>query len=339
MSISGERAHEARFWKQHGDRLECQLCPHHCRIAEGKVGICGVRQNRGGRLCSLIYGKASSVHVDPMEKKPLFHFLPGESVLSLGSIGCNLGCAHCQNYTISQARFGSVYLNDLRPEDVVRLAKENHTRGVAFTYNEPTIWHEFAFDTFQLCREKGLRTIYVTNGFIELDPLRELAPFLSAMNIDVKGFREPFYREVCKARLAPVLAACELAHELGVHLELTYLIIPSRNDDQAEIRDFCRWAASKLGRKVPVHFSRFHPDFRMMDLPATPVSTMHMASRVGREEGLSFVYLGNVWADEEDTFCPRCRALNVRRNGYAVEKVAVKDGRCSACGEDLNMVM
>lgn len=339
MSISGERAHEARFWRPHGDRLECHLCPHHCRIAEGKLGICGVRQNRGGRLYSLIYGKASSVHVDPMEKKPLFHFLPGESVLSLGSIGCNLGCAHCQNYTISQARVGSVCLNDLRPEDVVRLARENHTRAVALTYNEPTIWHEFAFDAFRLCREKGLRTIYVTNGFIELDPLRELAPFLSAMNIDVKGFRESFYHDVCRGRLAPVLAACELAHEMGVHLELTYLVIPSRNDDEPEIRDFCRWAASKLGPKVPVHFSRFHPDFRMMDLPATPVSTMRMASRVGREEGLSFVYLGNVWADEEDTLCPRCRTLNVRRNGYAVEKVAVRDGRCSVCDEDLNMVM
>lgn len=338
MSISAKTGVEARFWSLKGEIVQCQLCPHHCHIKNGAVGICGVRQNRAGRLYSLIYGKASSVHVDPMEKKPLFHFLPGEMVLSLGSIGCNLKCAHCQNYTISQARFGSIYLHDINCEDVIRWAKENGTNAVALTYNEPTIWHEFAYDLFLLCRQKGLKTVYVTNGFIEEEPLKEIAPLLDAMNIDVKGFREDFYRDVCKARLAPVLAACELSYRLGVHVELTYLIIPKRNDQEAEIRDFCRWVAAKLDPKVPVHFTRFHPDYRMLDQPSTPLSTMQTAFRIGKEEGLKFVYLGNVWSEEEDTRCPKCGTLNIKRDGYAVRKLAVKDGRCSSCGQDLYMV-
>lgn len=341
MSISDDRGlHEAKFWRQEGEKVECFLCPHHCRIAHNKMGICGVRQNRNGGLYSLIYGQASAIHVDPMEKKPLFHFYPGESVLSLGSIGCNLRCLHCQNYTISQAKFGSAYLNSLRPEDVVRLAKESGCRAVAFTYNEPTIWHEFAFDVFRLCQERGIATVYVSNGFIELEPLRELAPYLNAMNIDVKGFREEFYRQVCKARLGPVLAATELAHDLGVHLELTYLIIPTRNDKEEEIRSFCKWVVGKLDARVPVHFTRFHPDYLMTDLPGTPVQTMEMALGVGKEEGLSFVYLGNIYAPEgESTRCPRCGSLVIKRSGFHVEKAALQEGKCSKCGEPLNIVV
>lgn len=340
MSISDDRGlREARFWKLVGDKVECSLCPHHCRIADDKVGICGVRQNRNGRLYSLIYGRASSMHIDPMEKKPLFHFHPGEPVLSLGSIGCNLKCAHCQNFTISQARIGSLRLDSLRPEDVVRLARESGSRAVAFTYNEPTIWHEFCFDVLKLCRERGLATVYVTNGFIESEPLRELSPYLDAMNIDVKGFKEDFYRKVCKARLGPVLEATKLAHELGIHIELTYLIIPTRNDEEAEIRSFSKWAADNLGARVPIHFSRFHPDYLMTDLPGTPARTMEMAMRVGKEEGLSFVYLGNFYSPEgENTRCPRCGALVIRRSGYFVEKLALRDGGCAHCGEPLGII-
>lgn len=339
-SISDEVGlHEARFWVVEGGRLECQLCPHHCRIAEGKIGICGVRQNRKGRLYSLIYGQASSVQVDPMEKKPLFHFLPGKSILSLGSIGCNLGCQHCQNYSISQATFGSFRMNALRPEDVLRMARESGCRAIAFTYNEPTIWHEFAFDTFRLCKEEGMATVYVTNGFIEEAPLREIAPYLGAMNIDVKGFREEFYRDVCKARLEPVLRATKLAYELGVHIELTYLVIPTRNDTEEEMRAFSKWVVAELGAKVPVHFSRFHPDYKMNGLPATPLRTMELAWQTGKGEGLAFVYLGNIHvAGGEDTMCPKCGTLNVRRSGYNVEKLAIQDGKCSKCGEALNII-
>ena len=280
------------------------------------------------------------MHIDPMEKKPLFHFHPGEPVLSLGSIGCNLRCANCQNYSISQASFGSAALEPLRPEDVVRIARENSCRAVAFTYNEPTIWHEFCFDVFELCRKQGIATIYVTNGFIEREPLQELSTCLDAMNIDVKGFTEDFYRQVCRARLGPVLEAVKLAYQLGIHVELTYLIIPTRNDGESEIRSFCKWAVESLGAKVPVHFSRFHPDYLMHDLPATPGRTMEMALRVGKEEGLRHVYLGNYHSTEgENTRCPRCGSLSIRRSGYHVDKIGLADGRCSKCGEDLNIVV
>jgi pyruvate formate lyase activating enzyme len=339
MSISDERGlHEAKFWKKGGERLECFLCPHHCRIAPNKIGICGVRQNRNGRLYSLIYGRVSAMHVDPMEKKPLFHFHPGKPVLSLGSIGCNLRCLHCQNFSISQAKVGSAHLNSLRPEEVAQLARENGCRDVAFTYNEPTIWHEFSYDAFRLCRGQGISTIYVTNGFIEEEPLRELAPYLSAMNIDVKGFREEFYHHTCKARLSPVLEATRLAHELGVHVELTYLIIPGKNDNEDEIREFCRWVA-KLSSDIPVHFSRFHPDYQMTDVPGTPISTMEMSLRLAKAEGLRFVYLGNVHTlDGENTKCPRCGSLVIRRSGYNVEILGLKNGSCSNCGEPLRII-
>jgi pyruvate formate lyase activating enzyme len=340
MSTSDDRGlHEAKFWRTEGERLECYLCPHHCRIAPDKIGICGVRQNRNGRLYSLIYGQVSAMHVDPMEKKPLFHFHPGQPVLSLGSVGCNLRCLHCQNFSISQAKFGSAYLNSLKPEDVPRLAIESGCRDVAFTYNEPTIWHEFSFDAFRLCRDQGISTIYVTNGFMEMEPLRELAPYLSAMNIDVKGFKEDFYRHTCKARLGPVLDATKLAHELGVHIELTYLIIPGKNDREEEIRDFCKWVVSKLSTTVPVHFSRFHPDYLMTDVPSTPMSTMEMSQRVARSEGLRYVYLGNVSTlDGENTRCHQCGSLLIRRSGYRVEIVGLINGACSKCGEPSSII-
>lgn len=340
MSISDDRGlHEAKFWRKEGERLECYLCPHHCRIAPDKIGICGVRQNRNGRLYSLIYGQVSSMHVDPMEKKPLFHFHPGQPVLSLGSIGCNLRCLHCQNFSISQAKFGSAYLNLLKPEDVPKLAKESGCRDVAFTYNEPTIWHEFSFDVFRICRDQGISTIYVTNGFMEEAPLRELTPYLSAMNIDVKGFKEDFYRHTCKARLGPVLDATELAHELGVHIELTYLIIPGRNDREEEIHDFCKWVANKLSPNVPIHFSRFHPDYLMTDVPSTPIPTMEMSLRVAKSEGLRYVYLGNVHTlDGENTRCPHCGSLLIRRSGYHVEMVGLINGACSKCGETASII-
>jgi pyruvate formate lyase activating enzyme len=279
------------------------------------------------------------MHVDPMEKKPLFHFHPGRSVLSLGSIGCNLRCMHCQNFSISQAKFGSAHLNPLRPEDVPQIARDSKCRDVALTYNEPTIWHEFAFDAFRQCKEKSISTVYVTNGFIETEPLRELAPFLNAANIDVKGFKEEFYRQTCKGRLGPVLEATELAHKLGVHVELTYLIIPTRNDKEDEIRDFCRWVASRLSTKLPVHFTRFHPDYMMTELPGTSMATMEMAMRVAKQEGLDFAYMGNVLSSEgESTRCPKCNSLAVKRSGYRVEITGLREGNCAKCGEPLNIV-
>lgn len=330
---------EAKFWRKEDGRVACALCPHSCKIAPGKRGICGVRENREGKLYSLIYGKASSVHVDPIEKKPLFHFKPGDRVISLGSIGCTFRCLHCQNFTISQASFGSFPLEDMRPEQVTEICRSTNCRGVSWTYNEPIIWHEFAFDASKIAKENGLYTVYVTNGYIQEEPLRELAQCLDAMNIDVKGFREEFYKKTCKASLEPVLRATELALSLGIHVELTYLIIPGKNDSEGEIRDFARWVVTALRPDVPVHFTRFHPDYMMTDVPATPMKAMEMAFRVGREEGLRFPYMGNVPRHgAENTYCPKCGALAVERSGFDILRLDVKEGRCAVCGEPLNMV-
>ncbi|MGD1060792.1 MAG: AmmeMemoRadiSam system radical SAM enzyme [Methanomassiliicoccales archaeon] len=341
MSISGEQGrHEARFWKVEGDRAACYLCPHHCKIADGKVGVCGVRQNVGGKLYSLIYGRVSSIHIDPIEKKPLFHFLPGEGILSLGSVGCNLHCQHCQNFTISQAKTQESFLESISPEDVSRLATSNSVRAIAFTYNEPTIWHEFTYDTCKVAKEKGQFTVYVTNGFIELDPLREIAPYLDAMNIDIKGFKEEFYKDVCRARLDPVLKATKLAHDLNIHIELTYLVITGKNDSEEEMRAFARWVAKDLSTYVPVHFTRFHPDYMMTDVPPTPIATMELAQRIGKEERLKFVYGGNYDSkDGENTRCPKCGTLIVSRNGYQVHRTNLKGPDCPKCGEHLYFVL
>ncbi len=329
---------EARFWTEEGERVRCHLCPHSCLIARGKRGICGVRENREGTLFSMNYGMVSSMNVDPIEKKPLYHFHPGEGIFSLGSFGCNLRCQHCQNYLISQARLGDLQLREMAPEEVSMIAVAQGCRGVAFTYNEPTIWHEFTYDAMKIAKERGLFTVYVTNGFIQEAPLRELSDHLDAMNIDVKGFTDRFYSEICRASLEPVLQAVELAQELGIHVELTYLIIPRENDGREEISRFSRWVA-KIDPDIPVHFTRFHPDYQMSDRGPTPRSTMEMAKEVSTREGLNFVYLGNISIPGGgDTTCPNCHTKVVERDGYRVLPLKVREGRCTVCGRDLNMV-
>ena len=331
---------KARFWDINEGKVACHLCPNECRIAIGKTGICGVRKNVDGELIALSYGRASSMAVDPIEKKPLFHFHPGKEVLSFGSVGCNLGCLHCQNFTISQAKIADVHLRDLTPEDVPELCRKSTCEGVAWTYNEPSMWHEFVYDASKMCQDKGLFTAFVTNGYINEEPLKQLAEVIDAANIDVKGFRDDFYRKICKARLQPVLDSVELAHDLGMHVELTYLVITGRNDTKEEIADFCRWVAG-IDPRMPVHFSRFHPDYLMSDVPATPIKTMEMAMDEAIGAGLGFVYLGNMASAEgENTKCPKCGSLAVRRLGFYTEIVAVTDGgNCSKCGEPLNMIV
>ena len=331
---------KARFWDTSEGKAACHLCPHECRIVEGKTGICGVRKNIKGELMAMTYGRASSMNIDPIEKKPLFHFHTGKDVLSFGSVGCNLGCLHCQNFSISQAKIEDVPLRDLTPEDIPELCRRSTCEGVAWTYNEPTMWHEFVYDASRSCKAKGLFTAFVSNGFINEEPLRKLAECIDAANIDVKGFRDEFYRKICKARLQPVLDTVELAHGLGMHVELTYLIITGHNDSKEEIDDFCRWVAG-MDVRMPVHFSRFHPDYLMPDVPATPIRTMEMARHEAVEAGLGFVYLGNIaTSDGENTRCPKCGSLAVRRMGFRSERMAItKEGNCSKCGESLNMII
>ncbi|MEM4729758.1 MAG: AmmeMemoRadiSam system radical SAM enzyme [Thermoplasmata archaeon] len=333
---------EASHYTALGDgRVRCGLCPHGCTITDGKRGICGVRENRHGRLYSLIYGRIASVHPDPVEKKPLYHFHPGSTVLSFGTLGCNLRCLHCQNWEISQARDADFSL--LRPlelSELAPMAERTDSTGVAWTYNEPTIWHEFTLEGCKEAKRHGLYTVYVTNGFISEAPLRELAPFLDAANVDVKAFTEKFYREVSGARLQPVLDACRLYRELKIHLELTYLVIPTKNDSSSEIEQFCRWAVRELGPDVPLHFSRFHPDYRLTSLPPTPLAKLEEACSLAKRAGAEYVYAGNVpHGDYENTRCPACGSLLIERYGFSAEVVGLNGRRCARCDREIAIVL
>ncbi len=333
--------HEASFWKPlDGKKVQCNLCVHSCKINENGFGICGVRQNIDGKLFTLIYGSCSSMAVDPIEKKPLYHFHPGTSVFSLGTIGCNLKCRHCQNNSISTAGVDFPHMKEFTPEQTVELIQEKRCQGIAWTYNEPTIWHEFAYDTSKLVKRHGLYTVYVSNGFIQEDPLREISPYLDAINVDVKAFTDNFYKKVCKARLEPVLRTCELVKELGIHLEVTYLVIPTYNDSTDEITRFCNWVVETLGKDVPVHFSRFHPDYMMTDVPITPIETLQMAYNIAKKTGVLYPYIGNVpYGSYENTICPTCGNLCIERYGYSVDQSGMKNGKCVNCDAKINLVL
>lgn len=324
---------EALFWKQlQNNTVQCLLCPHHCIIPPDKRGICGVRKNEQGRLYSLIYQACSSIAADPIEKKPLYHFFPGTQVLSLGSVGCSFRCDHCQNYHISMAHPEEAPLQDIPAEALPEMAREHGCRGVAWTYNEPAIWHEYTLEAAQEVKNAGLYTVYVTNGYIEEEPLKQIATYLDALNVDVKAFHEEFYKKVCRARLAPVIQTCERAKDLGMHLELTYLVIPGLNDDIKEIKEFCGWIVEKLGSDTPVHFSRFHPDYKMKDAQGTPTSTLLNCHAVAKEAGLQFVYLGNIsHGDYDNTYCPSCNTLLIERIGFSAHLRGVTRGKCSQC--------
>ena len=331
---------EADFWKKIDDKIvQCNLCSHSCKITEGNTGICKVRKNENGKLFSLIYGSASSLASDPIEKKPLYHFYPGTHAFSMGTVGCNFKCDHCQNYTISTVDSNFFHMRELSPDQVPKLAKSNNCQGISYTYNEPTIWHEFCFDSAKLCKKEGLYTCYVTNGYINEDPLREISRYLDAMNIDVKAFNEDFYKKICKAKLKPVLSTCEIAKELGNHIELTYLVIPGFNDSSKEIKHFCRWIVDKLGSDTPVHFSRFHTDHNMLDIPRTPMDTLLQIHNLAKEEGIFYPYLGNVLhGDYENTFCPKCGNVCIERNGYSINLDNFTDGKCRKCGTSLAII-
>lgn len=276
---------------------------------------------------------------DPIEKKPLYHFWPGSSVFSIAAPGCTFSCLHCQNWSISQVRIGEVETEEVPPDELIRLTKQYLCQGIAHTYTEPTLWTEYAIDVGRLAHAEGLYNVYVTNGYITIEALEQLGPYLDAANVDVKAFRDEFYRKICGVpSLKPVLEACEWMHQKGIHLELTYLIIPGENDGEEEIRDFCRWVVG-LDPEVPVHFSRFYPHYRMLEKPPTPVKTLERAHRIAKEENLSHVYLGNVPGHQYDnTYCPGCGELLVSRYGFSVLEFNIRDGVCPKCGRRVRLV-
>ncbi|HDQ07925.1 MAG TPA: AmmeMemoRadiSam system radical SAM enzyme [Methanoculleus sp.] len=328
--------HEAEMYRKEEDgSVTCALCSHRCHIKEGRRGICGVRENRRGTLYALTYGKISAEAIDPIEKKPLFHYLPGTTTYSLGGIGCNFRCRHCQNWEISQSDDFS-HLAFLKVEDAVARALASGCRSIAWTYNEPTIWHEYTREMAARARAKGLGTVYVTNGYITPEALAEMTPHLEAYRVDIKAFTDDFYRTVCGAHLDPVLASTKQAYEAGMHVETVTLVIPGMNDDPEDIRDLCRWVVRELGPEVPMHFTAFHPDYHMRDTPATPVAVLERCHAIAREEGVQYPYLGNVFSHPaQHTHCHACGALLIERDAFHSRTVGLENGRCTACGETI----
>ena len=316
-----------------GGRVKCHLCPRECALDEGQRGICGVRVNLGGRLRSMVYARPVSIHIDPVEKKPLFHMLPGSRALSVATVGCNLGCIFCQNYEISQALPEEVRRYRVGPEKLVEAAVKRKCEGIAYTYTEPTVFFEYMRDTARLASKKGIKNYWITCGQIQAEPLKELCTYIDAANVDLKGFRDTFYVKYCNARLAPVLRSLKILDKQGVHVEVTNLVIPGANDDPEMIRSMCRWIVHELGADTPVHFSRFHPAYKMTRTPATPLDTLKTARSIAGEEGLHYVYIGNVrMKGAEDTICPECGKTVIERTGFFVHANHIKNGKCETCG-------
>jgi pyruvate formate lyase activating enzyme len=325
--------HEARWWETAADgRLHCYLCPRHCQIGDGQAGFCFIRVNQGGRLYSLGYGAPAALQIDPIEKKPLNHFLPGTRIFSMGTAGCNMGCFFCQNWDISKSHADQVNSTNLSAEDVVLLAIHYGCPSIAFTYNEPTIWGEYVIDICKAAKQYGLNTVMVSNGYITREAFHEIYDYVDAANIDLKAFTEDFYGKITLTHLQPVLDTLKwLKNETNVWFEITNLVIPTLNDGLAESRQLAGWILENLGPDVPLHFTAFHPDFKLRDKPRTPPETLHAARAVAREAGLHYVYEGNIFSDGANTSCPSCGTILIRRSWHSVEKNDLVDGACPRC--------
>ncbi len=326
--------HEASWYKKlAGGRVQCELCPNACEVADAERGTCGARENRHGTYHTLVYGRACALHIDPVEKKPFFHVLPGSRALSYATAGCNVECKFCQNWEISQFRPEQVRAAWMPPKALVATAEANHVPLVAATYSEPVIFWEYVRDVSRESRFHHVRSLVVTNGFIKKKPLTEVLPMLTAYKVDLKSFRETFYERIVRGKLKPVLETRETVHASGTWLEIVVLIIPTLNDSEAEITDLCRWVKSNLGPDVPVHFTRFHPTYRLKNLPPTPIPTLDRAWHIGRAEGLHYTYVGNVPGHPgESTYCPACGTRLIHRIGYEIVANRLEHGHCPVCG-------
>jgi len=324
------------------NEVKCNLCNHRCNIKNGRRGICGVRENRGGVLETLVYGRVVARHIDPIEKKPLFHFLPGSLSYSIATVGCNFKCRFCQNADIAQMpsdRKGRIVGDSFTPEDIVDEAIKGDCKTIAYTYTEPTIYFEFAYDTAKLAAEKGIRNVFVTNGYMTEEALQMIHPFLDAANVDLKAFTEEFYMKTCKARLVHVKETLKRMKYLGIFVEVTTLIIPGLNDDRRELENLATFLVDALGAETPWHISRFHPTYKLTDHPPTPVETLIRARDIGIKAGLRYVYIGNVPGENgEKTFCYRCNGLLIDRWGFYVQDNRIKNGKCPDCGAAIDGV-
>src|ERR1700719_5420971 len=329
-----EEPHLGRWWDaEPGGKVHCYLCPRHCHIGAGQAPVCYIRANEGGKHYSPGYAHPDALQIDPIEKKPLNHFLPGTKIFSLGTAGCNMGCFFCQNWDISKSRSDQVRSNHIPPEDVPQLALRYGCPSIAFTYNEPTIWGEYVVDICRAGKEQGLRTVMVSNGYITREAFHDIYDHVDAANIDLKAFTEDFYGKITLTHLQPVLDTLQLLkNETSVWFELTNLLIPTLNDGAEEIGKLSEWVMEHLGPDVPLHFTAFHPDFKLRDKPATPPETLHRARKIALDAGLHYVYEGNIFSDGAHTGCPSCGELLIRRSWHNVLENNLKKGGCPSCG-------
>ncbi len=320
------------YEKQDGKKIVCKLCPKECRVANLERGYCGVRENLEGVYKTLVYGRPCSLQVDPIEKKPLYHYRPGTKAFSLSTVGCNVECVFCQNWNTSQFRPEQIPSYDLDPGTTAYVAGSANAPTIAYTYTEPVIYYEYMRDTAAEAKKLGIGSVMISNGYIQEKPMRELAPLLTGMKIDFKGFSESFYRDYCGGEMKPVLDTIELVHGLGLWLELVILIIPTLNDDEQSVHDMCAWVHEKVGPDVPMHFSRYHPTYKLTNIPPTPVSTVERCREIAIEEKIRYAYVGNVQGHPgEHTYCPGCDTKLIQRVGYTTKFSDWKDGKCGTC--------
>lgn len=333
--------HLAKWWKYtDNEKILCTLCPRYCTIGEGQVGFCFIRQNINNKLYSIGYGRPTGFAIDPIEKKPLNHFLPGSQILSFGTAGCNLGCKFCQNWSISKAKLDSTNSLYASPEKVVELAKKYSTPSIAFTYNDPIIFSEYVIDISKIAREENIKTVMVTNGYIDKEARKEVFEFIDAANVDLKAFSENFYHKLTFSHIEPVLdTLIWLKKETNVWFEITTLLIPNENDSDEEINKMCEWIVENLDDDVPLHFTAFHPDFKMTDKKSTPSETLFNARKIAIKHGIKYCYLGNIW-DEigHTTFCPNCKKPIIKRNWHDLVEEHINKNRCAFCNYEIKGV-
>lgn len=329
---------EAKWWEPAAKaKIKCTLCPRYCTLSDGQHGFCFIRKNIGGKLYSIGYGKPIGFAIDPVEKKPLNHFYPGTGILSFGTAGCNLGCKFCQNWSMSKAKFDDMNSMETTPEEVIQLAKKHEVNAIAFTYNDPTIFGEFVIDVSKLAKAEGIKTVMVTSGYIDKEARKDVYKYIDAANVDLKAFTEIFYKKLTLSNLEYVLDTLKwLRNETNIWFEITTLLIPDENDSSEEIRKECEWIVKELGNEIPVHFTAFHPDFKMLDKPQTPASTLERARSIALDMGLKYCYIGNVRSPEgQTTYCPNCGKKLIIRSWHSILENNLQNSSCRFCGESI----
>jgi len=322
------------------NKVRCFLCNHHCTISEGKYGLCRVRENRGGTLYTHAYGELIAQHIDPIEKKPLYHFLPGSRSFSIAAIGCNFQCGFCQNWQISQASEAKtlgLHPQEVKPGDVIQQAKQSGSKSISYTYTEPTIFFEYAYEIGQLAKREGLYNVFVTNGYMTEEMIHMIHPYLDAANIDLKSFSNDYYRKICGGKLDPVLKSIEMMKRLNIWVEVTTLVVPGQNDSEEELKKIATFLA-EIDPSIPWHISRFYPQYKMDELESTPIEAIQKAYEIGRQAGLRYVYLGNVMGEGNNTYCYQCHQLLIERVDFSVKGYKIREGRCPACKSPIDGV-